>query len=176
MRVVPLVVASLLAIGAPAVAALGADARPSADPPWTAPLRAADEALQANNPRRAARELQTAYLAALASRKWEGMMAVGDAARRVGEAAGAPKDTLPRARRAYLTAVLRARAEASLEGVLRAAEAFAALGDRTVAEQSLRVAHELAQRHQDAAALARVHVLANRLAERPLAAGDLRVE
>jgi hypothetical protein len=47
---------------------------------------------------------------------------------------------LPSARRAYLTALFRARGERSLFGVLSAAEGFKSLGDGEVVEQALAMA------------------------------------
>ena len=66
---------------------------------------------------------------------WEVSMRAGDEARARGDA--------PAARRAYLTALFRARGERSLPGVVRAAEGFEALGDREVVEQALKIAAEL---------------------------------
>jgi len=81
-----------------------------------------------------------AYAAALKSRHWEGMVAVGDAYRVLGARAGFRKASEAKARQTYLTALFRARTEGSVEGVLRAAERFAELGDREVVEQCIRVA------------------------------------
>jgi len=71
-----------------------------------------------------------AYVAAHVDRGWPGMLAVGDAAVRAGRATRAPEVFEPRARRAYLTALLRARRQASHDGVLAAGAAFGRLGDR----------------------------------------------
>jgi len=90
------------------------------------------------------------------------MIEVGDAARRVGNVTAA--------RTAYLTAAFRARRLRSFEGILSAAEAFAALGDREVAEQWLGVAKELAQPSESA--LARVRAAAESLTGRAFA-GEL---
>jgi hypothetical protein len=64
------------------------------------------------------------------------------------------------ARQAYLGALFRARAEASLDGVLRATGAFATLGDRDIAEEGLRIAESVALRMGTAEA--RDRVLAHR--------------
>ena len=48
------------------------------------------------------------------------------------------------ARDAYMTALIRARRDRSLDGVLRSAEAFRELDDRTVVEQCLHIAAQLA--------------------------------
>jgi hypothetical protein len=87
------------------------------------------------------------------------MMEVGDAALRVGNVTAA--------RTAYLTAAFRARRLNSLEGVLSAAAAFAALGDREAAEQWLAVAKELARSNESA--LARVRAVAESLTTRAFA-------
>jgi hypothetical protein len=48
------------------------------------------------------------------------------------------------AREAYLTALIRARRDRAVEGVLRSGEAFLGLDDHVVAEQCLRIATQLA--------------------------------
>lgn len=143
--------------------AMGGQEPPAAamEAPWADYVVAVDEALAARDLKAARWALQRAYGAALGSRRWEGMIAVGDAAVRAGD--------VPAARTAYLAAVFRARNQRSLEGVLWAAEAFALLGDRPVAQQCLRIAQELAGR--DPAALGRVDVTTQRLADRSMAAG-----
>jgi len=72
-----------------------------------------------------------ADLAALASTSWEGFLAVGDGALRLGEARGARSADEPEARRAYLSALIQARNARSLEGTLRVTDAFARLGIAT---------------------------------------------
>ncbi|OLC13263.1 MAG: hypothetical protein AUH29_13150 [Candidatus Rokubacteria bacterium 13_1_40CM_69_27] len=145
--------------------AMGSERTPVAgmDAPWADDVVAVDEALAAKDLTAARWTLQRAYGVALGSRRWEGMIDVGDAAVRIGD--------VPRARNAYLAAVFRARTQRSLEGALRAAEASAGLGDRPVAEQCLRVAQELGG--HDPGALTRVGDLAQRLADRSAAAGML---
>jgi len=66
---------------------------------------------------------------------WQAVVRIGDDARARGDAAAA--------RRAYLTALFRARGARSLLGVLTAAEGFKALGDRAVVEHALRMADAL---------------------------------
>lgn len=48
------------------------------------------------------------------------------------------------AREAYLSALIRARRDRSVDGAIRSAEAFRELGDRVVAEQCLHIAEQLA--------------------------------
>ena len=85
-----------------------------------------------------------AYGAALDSRSWDSMIAVGDAFMKIGRAAGTPWGARMNAREAYLTALIRARRDRSVDGALRSAEAFAGLGDRAIVEQSLYIAAQLA--------------------------------
>lgn len=70
------------------------------------------------------------------------------------------------ARRAYLAALERARATGSADGVLQVAEAFAALGDRSVAEQCLVIAARLAGDSRDGQVVERVRAASERLEER----------
>jgi hypothetical protein len=95
---------------------------------------------------------------------------VGDAALRIA--------TIPRlswafeakARQVYLATLFRARDQSSIDRVLRTAEAFAALGDRAVVEQCLRVADDLAARARNPESRERVQVVAALLRDRLLAA------
>jgi hypothetical protein len=92
----------------------------------------------------AVRAWHAAHGAALHSRGWEGMIAVGDAFVAIGRASGSPAGARMNARDAYLTALIRARRDRSVEGALRSAEAFWRLDDRAVAEQCLHIAGQLA--------------------------------
>ena len=116
------------------------DARSGA---WTAPLRRMDEALAAGDIRLAERAWHDAYGQALGSRRWEGMVEAGDAALTIRAVDNAQRLAAPTARQAYLTALVRARRQGSVDGVLRTAEAFARLGDGEVVEQALQVARDL---------------------------------
>jgi hypothetical protein len=144
--------------------------------PWTAPIRRVDDALATKNTAEALRALHQAHVLALGSRRWDGMVAVGDAARRIGQSVRAPRLYDARARHAYLVAFFRARHERSLEGVVRVGEAFSALGDLDVVEQCLHVARDLLARHPDEAARVRVLALEQRLTDRSFAAGPVTVE
>ncbi len=156
MRVVALGI-GLLLIALAIVEALGGQARGEPEPPWAPYLRSMDDALAAEDARAADWLLRQAHWMALGSRRWEGMLEVGDAARRAGN--------VNAARTAYLTAAYRARRVRSFEGILGAAEGFAALGDREMAEQWLGVATELA--HPSESALARVRAVADHLTTVP---------
>lgn len=139
----------------------------SLDAPWRDSIRTLDDALAKKEIGAAERALHQAYLAALGSRRWEGMVEVGDATLRVGEVSGYRKVSEPKARQLYLLAFFRARQQGSIDGLLRAAEGFAALGDREVAEQGIRLAERLAEQGgaTEARDRARVHVLRERLAD-----------
>ncbi len=138
--------------------------------PWTAHLQRVDAALAASNVSTAERAWHDAYAEALRSRRWEGLLEAGDAYLRIGKVANGRTAAQAQARRAYLTALFRARNEGSLDGVLHTVEAFAALGDHEVAEQGLRIAERLAEKSPDAHARERVRAVADRLAARVLAA------
>jgi len=117
---------------------------------WISPLRDMDDALAHGDFSTATTARHKAGLAALASPSWEGFLAVGDGALRLGEARGTRSGMEPEARRAYLSAMLRARHAHSLEGTLRVTDAFARLGDRDMVEQGVRIARELAERDDKA--------------------------
>jgi hypothetical protein len=111
---------------------------------WTAHLRVVDTQLAGGHVDVAVRVWQDAYGAALESRSWESMIAVGDAFMRIGHAAGTPGGARMNARDAYVIALIRARRNRSVEGALRSAEAFRELGDRALVEQCLHIAAQLA--------------------------------
>lgn len=113
-------------------------------PAWRLHLRTVDAALARGDISRAVRAWHDGYVTALASRRWESLIDVGGAYLRLGEITRMRKASEPKARQLYLAAFFRARQAGSIEGVLRAAESFAALGDRDVAEQCLRAADRLA--------------------------------
>lgn len=130
----------------------GGESRPgtgAGELPWAPHLRALDEALVQRKVLAAEQAWYGAYTAALGSRGWEGMLAAGDAALRIGRVAGLRKPYEARARETYLSALFRARAQRSVEGVLRVAEAFSMLGDREVVDQCLVIAGRVvAQIHE----------------------------
>jgi hypothetical protein len=90
------------------------------------------------------------------SQDWQQIAALGDAALKIADASGARQPWEADARQAYLGALFRARAAASLDGVLRATEAFGALGDHDVVEEGLRIAESTAARLGDAGGRDRV--------------------
>ncbi len=161
-----LAVASMVALMALAVALTDAvaghavAAKPQMD--WKAQLAKVDEAVGTNEVALAVLRWPEAYAAALRSRHWEGLVAVGDAYRRLGDLGGFREAAEAKAREIYLAALFRARQEASLDGVLRVAEAFAELGDAVVVEQCLRAARPLAEQTRDERADLRVRAFAER--------------
>ena len=134
--------------------------------PWEIHIQKVDEALAERNADAAVRAWHDAYIAALGSWRWEGMVAVGDAYLRIGEGPVSRHASQAKARQIYLAALFRAHQQVSLDGVLRAAEAFADLGDREVVEQSIRIAERLAEQDGDPQAGNRVRTFAERWAAR----------
>ena len=143
-----LAVAAVLAALEMTLARVG-DPSAKEEAPWISPLRDMDDAL-AHGDSTATTARHKADLAALASPAWEGFLAVGDGALRLGEARGAGSGMEHEARRAYLSAMVRARNAHSLEGTLRVTDAFARLGDRDMVEQGAHFARELAGRDDKA--------------------------
>ncbi len=135
---------------------------------WQAQLDRMDEALGRNAQDDAALFWREAYAAALRTRHWQGMVAVGDAYRRLGARGGFARVSDAKAREAYRAALFRAREEGSLEGVLRVAEAFAELGDRAIVERCISVARTIASQARDGRADERVRGFAERWEARRL--------
>jgi len=111
---------------------------------WRTYLAVVEQELEHGHIDVAVRVWQDAYGAALESRSWESMIAVGDAFLAIERASGSLRGARLNAREAYLAALVRARRDRSLDGVLRSAEAFRGLDDRAVAEQCLHIAAQLA--------------------------------
>lgn len=112
--------------------------------PWSDALERLDRSLAEGDLRGAERAWREGYTAALGARRWEGYLAVGDAALRVAMRVGEEPAGAPRARAMYLRALFRARAAGQPEGAVRVAEAFASLGDTEMAWKSVGVARSLA--------------------------------
>ena len=137
---------------------LGADP----DVAWQVHLERVDAAMARHDPAGAEVLWGEAYVAAIKSRHWEGMVAAGDTYRRLGQLGGFRKISDAKAREAYLAALFRARNRGSLEGVLRAAQGFAELGDQEVVEQCIRVARSVAARSWNPRADEQVRAFAER--------------
>jgi hypothetical protein len=123
-------------------------------------ITAISEAVQRGDLATARTAWLDAYRSLRRTRDWQGMAALGDTALEVAGGSGTRQPWEADARQAYLGALFRARAEASLDGVLRATGAFATLGDRDIAEEGLRIAESVALRMGTAEA--RDRVLAHR--------------
>jgi hypothetical protein len=150
----------------------GCAGEPASGTPWRPAIERLDEALARQDLSRAELIWHEAHGQALRSRRWEGLIEVGDAYLRIGSAARGLSAARPTARRLYLAALMRARAEQSVDGALRTAEAFASLRDGAVVELCLRVAEEIATRTRDTDAQAVVQNARARLARSPGAGGE----
>ena len=117
--------------------------QPSRESAWTQRVALVDEALARVDLSRATHEWREAYGAALRSRRWDALVEVGDRAVRIAEVAGGSTHFRAEARQAYLNALFRARAQRAVEGMHRAAEAFARLGDSEMAQGARRMAENL---------------------------------
>jgi hypothetical protein len=95
--------------------------------PWEPLILRMNEALGKNDLLAAERAWRQAHVEALASLSWEGMIEVGAAALRLGEAGGYSNWFEIKARRIYSTALDRARRAPSLEGMARVEDALARL-------------------------------------------------
>jgi hypothetical protein len=114
--------------------------------PWAADIWRVAEALAKKDVNAAELAWHEAYVAALRSQRWEGLIEVGTVALRIGEVAGDRKGYEATARGVYWTAFFLTHQQGSVDGLLRTAEAFAALGDREVAAQCIRMAESLLRR------------------------------
>jgi hypothetical protein len=110
---------------------------------WKDYLDVVDEALMRGDFSDAVRSWQDAYSVARASRRWEALLAAGDAFVRIGEASGRPEGARPNARYAYMAALAQAERQRSVDGVLAIGRAFAAIGDPEVAAYCERIAAAL---------------------------------
>lgn len=141
-------------------------------PMWSANLGRVDAALADGDVSGGIRAWRAAYTSALGSRRWDAMMDVADAYLRIGDRTPIRRVYEAKAREAYLVGLFRARRDNSLDGVLRAAQSFAELGDREVVAHCLRIADTLAAQGDDAAARERVRQWAQRFANRSVAATE----
>ena len=162
-RVVLIGVIFAMLMGLEVVAQAAARRAAEADAaPWGEAIDRMDRAIAAGDDSAAQGAMHDAYVVALASRRWDGMIAVGDAYLRLGAATSEERVERANARQAYLTAFFRARKEQSIDGVLRATEAFSDLGDRAVAAQCLKTAEKLAAKSKSPVARDRVAAMAER--------------
>jgi hypothetical protein len=110
---------------------------------WKDYLGVVDQALARGDVGDAARSWQDAYGVAVASRRWDALLAAGEAFVRIGEVSGHPEGARPNARHAYMAALMQAERQGSVQGVRAVGRAFEALGDRDVAAYCDRIAAAL---------------------------------
>ena len=110
---------------------------------WRAHLDVVEKELARGHIDVAVRVWHDAQGAAVVSRSWESMIALGDSWMAIGRAAGTPRGSRERAREAYTTALIWARRSRSVDGVLGSAEGFRRLDEHVFAEQSLRIAERM---------------------------------
>ncbi len=151
--VTPITVAAILILAADGTPAARVE---RADLELAQRLREADASLAAGDGQTALVRLRAAHRAALRTERWDAMTEVGDAARRASAMAAPPGRAMAMASRAYLAGLARAREQRSLDGVLRIAEGFAALGDREMVEYCIGVATRLAEADREAERVTRV--------------------
>ncbi len=140
--------------------------RPNVDPPWRSHIRQVDAALLQRDVSGAERAWHEAYNAALRSRRWDGLLEVGNAYLRIGEIAHGRKIAAVKARQIYLAAVSRAHQQGEIDGVIVVAHAFAGLGEVDLVEYCLRIAERLGERTGDAKARERIAAARADLARR----------
>jgi hypothetical protein len=134
---------------------------------WATYMAAVDRALEARDLGLANRRWRDGYGTALRSRRWEAMLAAGETALKIGRASGTPAAMEADARQCFLTALFRARAQRSLDGILLTAEAFGQLGDIALAQGALRMADPLVVATSDGArAWARLAAVRDRVEAR----------
>ncbi len=122
---------------------------------WRVWLGRMAEALTRGEARAAGEAWQRAYRAAFDSPRWEGMVEVGDAARRLARAGAGDSPAKAATRHCCLAALVRAAQAGAPDGVRRIAEAFAAIGEREAAAAARRIADRLAAASPDPAAAGR---------------------
>jgi hypothetical protein len=141
--------------------------------PWAGHLETANIALARGDVSGAVAAWHEGYGIALRSRTWQGLVETADAYLQIAEAGSFRASAKPMARQIYLNALTRAKAQRSVEGALRVATAFDALGDREVVDHCVKVAEGVARRQRDGAAMEQVAAARSRFAQqmiRPRAA------
>jgi tetratricopeptide (TPR) repeat protein len=132
------------------------------DTQWAEPLERASAALAGGDAREARRLWEQAYRAAVVARSSAALLAVGHEYLNIGEATRDRPSAVAEARRLFLAALFAARERQDAHGVALAGQAFAALGDREVADRAFDVAIALASRSRDAGARERIAAVAGR--------------
>jgi hypothetical protein len=138
---------------------VGVETRPA----WQIALDTMDRALAAGDISGAEMAWRNAYGLAIRSRQWEALLAAGDGSLRIADHVLVKKPYRARAADAWRGALFRARAQRSVDGVLRVAEGFGRLGDAEGLTQVLRIADGLAADDPSGEAQRRVLEVRNRL-------------
>src|SRR5262245_16970564 len=115
---------SMLAAPALIAVLVGGGLKPPATPERSGP------SVEGPNIQTGIRTIEAAHRRAVHDGRWEALIDVGDAYRQIAGRSGKPEAMNQKARDAYGAALRSARHAESLDGVLRAAEAFGQLGDR----------------------------------------------
>ncbi len=113
---------------------------------WREPLARAEAALARGDARGAERAWEEAHRAAVRAGDSRGMLELGRAYLRIGEAAHDRPTAVMRARRTFLMAMFHGRERGDAEVVAGTGLAFAALGDTEVASRAAEIALELSAR------------------------------
>ena len=139
--------------------AVGAETRPA----WQTALDTMDRALEAGDISSTEMAWRNAYGFAIRSHQWEALLAAGDGSLRIADRVLVKQPYRARAAEAWQAALFRARAQRSVGGVLRVAEAFARLGDEEGVTEVLHVADGLAAAEPSGEARRRVLEVRQRL-------------
>jgi tetratricopeptide (TPR) repeat protein len=118
---------------------------PPVERSWREPLDRAEAALAEGQARRAELAWEEAHRAAMrASIPPNGLINVGIAYLRIGEAARDRQTAVARARQLFLRAFFRARDQRDIDGIAAVSQAFASLGDCEMSERAFAVALTMA--------------------------------
>ncbi len=118
---------------------------PTAHAAWIAHIETVNAELRCGEIGTMLRAWHAACASALDGGTWDAMIAIGDAALRIGQSTGFKVAFAAKARQAYHVAFFRAHHQASVEGVRRAGDCFAALGEEELAAQCRVAAERLAR-------------------------------
>jgi hypothetical protein len=122
---------------------------PAHEARWREPLDRAEAALARGEARRAEQAWEEAHRAAMrATIPPSGLINVGLAYLRIGEAARDRQTAVSRARQLFLRAFFRARDRRDIDGITAASQAFASLGDCEMAERAYAVVLTMAPQHR----------------------------
>jgi len=117
---------------------------------WREPLGRAEAALADGEARRAEQAWEEAHRAAMRpAMPPSGLVNVGRAYLRIGQAAHDRQTAVSRARQLFLRAMFRARDRRDVDGLTAASQAFASLGDCEMAERAFTVVLKIAPQHRE---------------------------